>query len=125
MTMPGRAEPALAGPGVDEGLGPAAADLVGSSPSMVVTPRPATRRTGVTQETRGEPSTHTVQQPHWPWGLQPSLGDRHPSCSRRASRSVPPVVVDRDRAAVELEVDRHDLAGVTAAGRRAQRRGLS
>ena len=36
----------------------------GGSPSTVVTRRPATRRSGVTQATRGEPSTQTVQQPH-------------------------------------------------------------
>jgi len=35
-------------------------------PSTVVTVRPATRRAGVTQATRGAPSTNTVQQPHWP-----------------------------------------------------------
>ena len=34
------------------------------APSSVVTWRPAMRRTGVTQATRGAPSTHTVQQPH-------------------------------------------------------------
>ena len=33
-------------------------------PSKVVTLRPATRRSGVTQATRGRPSTQTVQQPH-------------------------------------------------------------
>ncbi len=38
----------------------------GARPSVVVTARPATRRTGVTQDTRGEPSIHTVQQPHCP-----------------------------------------------------------
>ena len=59
-------------------------------PSRVVTSRPASRRTGVTQATRGAPSTHTVQQPHWPWGLQPSLTDRMPSCSRRTSSSEAP-----------------------------------
>ena len=54
-------------------------------PSRVVTSLPASRRTGVTQATRGAPSTHTVQQPHWPWGLQPSLTDRMPSWSRKTS----------------------------------------
>jgi hypothetical protein len=33
-------------------------------PSTVVTERPAMRRSGVTQATRGAPSTSTVQQPH-------------------------------------------------------------
>ena len=40
----------------------------------------------VTQATRAAPSTQTVQQPHWPWGLQPSLTERQRSCSRSASR---------------------------------------
>ena len=57
-----------------------------ASPSTVVTARPATRRAAVTQETRGRPSTQTVQHPHWPCGLQPSLTERQPSCSRSASR---------------------------------------
>ncbi len=55
------------------------------SPSSVVTSRPPRRRTGVTHATRGEPSTHTVQQPHWPCGLHPSLADRTPTCSRNTS----------------------------------------
>src|SRR5205807_1565617 len=39
----------------------------------------------------GEPSTRTVQHPHWPWGLQPSLTERQPSSSRKASSSeIPP-----------------------------------
>ena len=58
----------------------------GVSPSTVVTERPATRRTAVTQATRGAPSTQTVQQPHCPWGLQPSLTEWQRSCSRSASR---------------------------------------
>ena len=33
-------------------------------PSRVVIARPRTRRVGVTHETLGAPSTHTVQQPH-------------------------------------------------------------
>ena len=37
---------------------------VGGAPSSVVTARPATRRTGVTQATLGSPSTQTVQHPH-------------------------------------------------------------
>ena len=35
-------------------------------PSSVMTERPAIRRSGVTQATRGAPSTSTVQQPHCP-----------------------------------------------------------
>ena len=44
--------------------------------SPIVRPRAAT---GVTQATRGCPSTSTVQHPHWPCGLQPSFGERRPS----------------------------------------------
>src|SRR5262249_23113372 len=55
----------------------------------VVTARPATRRSGVTHATRGWPSTSTVQHPHWPCGLQPSLAVRAPRRSRRASSSEP------------------------------------
>jgi hypothetical protein len=62
----------------------------GSIPSSVVTARPSTRRTGVTHETRAEPSTQTVQQPHWPCGLQPSLADLRPSRSRSTSKRVAP-----------------------------------
>ena len=62
----------------------------GSRPSRVVTSRPATRRAGVTQATRGAPSTHTVQHPHWPWGLHPSLAERRPRRSRRTSSSEVP-----------------------------------
>ena len=54
-----------------------------SSPSSVVTDRPATRSTGVTHATRGSPSTSTVQHPHWPCGAQPSFTDT----SRRAARA--------------------------------------
>ncbi len=59
-------------------------------PASVVTSRPAARASGVTQATRGWPSIQTVQQPHWPWGLQPSLGVRAPRRSRSASRREAP-----------------------------------
>ena len=52
--------------------------------------RPATRRTGVTQATRGWPSTSTVQHPHWPCGLHPSLAERSPRSSRSTSSSDAP-----------------------------------
>ena len=58
-----------------------------SSPSTVSTDRPATRRAGVTQATRGAPSTSTVQHPHWPWGLQPSFTEWRPRSSRSTSSS--------------------------------------
>ena len=47
-------------------------------PARVVISRPATRRAGVTQETRAAPSTSTVHAPHWPWGLHPSLTPEMP-----------------------------------------------
>ena len=68
------------------------------------------RRTGVTQATRGKPSTHTVQHPHCPCGLQPSLTERQPSSSRSASRREI-AVVDDDRVAVQGEGDRCGRAG--------------
>ena len=60
------------------------------NPSSVVTDRPDTRRSGVTHDTRGWPSTSTVQHPHCPWGLQPSLTDRRFRGPRSASSRVPP-----------------------------------
>ena len=58
----------------------------GGRPSTVVTERPATRRNAVTQATRAAPSIQTVQHPHCPWGLQPSLTEWQRNCSRSASR---------------------------------------
>jgi hypothetical protein len=62
----------------------------GGRPSTVVTERPATRRTAVTHATRAAPSTQTVQHPHWPWGLHPSLTEWQRNCSRSASSSEVP-----------------------------------
>ena len=59
-------------------------------PSIVVTVRFRTRATGVTHDTLAWPSISTVQHPHWPWGLQPSLAERMPSRSRRASNNEHP-----------------------------------
>ena len=70
----------------------------GSSPSTVVTARPATRRSGVTQATRAEPSTQTVQQPHWPWGLHPSLTERTPEIFTQGIEQGDAVVTDGDVA---------------------------
>ncbi len=61
-----------------------------SSPSIVVTDRPATRWAGVTHATRGAPSTSTVQHPHWPWGAQPSFAPTSPSRSRSTESSDSP-----------------------------------
>ena len=62
----------------------------GLEPAAVVTFRPATRRAGVTQATRGASSTSTVQQPHWPCGLQPSRTASMPRRSRSTPSNVSP-----------------------------------
>ena len=59
-------------------------------PAAVVTCRPATRRAGVTHATRGASSTSTVQQPHWPCGLQPSRTVSMPRRSRSTPSRVSP-----------------------------------
>ena len=121
--MPGRAEPALAGPGGHEGVGPAVPLCRGSSPSIVVTSRPATRRTGVTHDTRGSPSTQTVQQPHWPCGLQPSLTERQPQVlAQRVEEG--DAVGDGDLASVQDEGD-EESGVVLLRGRTPGRAGLS
>ncbi len=66
------------------------ARAAGSSPSTVTTDRSATRAIGVTHATRGSPSTSTVQQPHCPWGAQPSFTERTPRRSRRTVSSDSP-----------------------------------
>src|ERR1700728_3335502 len=88
-TMPGVQKPHWLAPCSTNAAAQRSRSSAGA-PSRVVTRRPATRRTGVTQATRGAPSTHTVQQPHWHWGLQPSFTDRQPSSSRSASRRLIP-----------------------------------
>src|SRR5262249_23291392 len=60
----------------------------GSRPSIVTTDRPTTRAAGVTHATRGSPSTSTVQQPHCPWGAQPSFTERMPRRPRSTDSSV-------------------------------------
>ena len=83
----------------------ASAQRVGRRPARrrVVIARPATRRAGVTQATRGAPSTSTVQHPHWPCGLQPSFAERTPSRSRSTSSSEPPSSATSTCPAVDLE----------------------
>ena len=76
-----------------------------SRPSTVVTARPAMRRAGVTQATRGAPSTSTVQHPHWPWGLHPSLTLRAPEAVPEHLEQRGAVVGDLDRLAVQHEGD--------------------
>ena len=75
---PRGAEPALAAATSRPTRRPSGPASSAGRPSSVVTCRPASRRTGVTHATRGAPSTHTVQHPHWPWGLHPSLAERMP-----------------------------------------------
>ena len=71
----------------------------------MVTSRPSSRRTGVTQATRGAPSTQTVQQPHWPWGLQPSLTERSAELLAEDLEQGRTVVGDLDVGAVDAEPD--------------------
>ena len=87
-----------------------------SRPSTVVMTRPATRRTGVTQATRGAPSTSTVQHPHWPCGLQPSFGERIPRWSRRATSSDEPSSGTSTGGAVDRRRRRRSGAGTGATG---------
>ena len=89
MTIPGVQKPHWLAP-VEQNASPQAASRSAGSPSSVVIDRPLTRRAGVTQATRGCPSTSTVQHLHWPWGLQPSLTDIMPRRSRRTVSSVAP-----------------------------------
>ena len=103
VSLPPRAASRMMMPGVQKPhwLAPAATKAddqrsrtAGGAPSSVVTARPATRRTGVTQATLGRPSTQTVQHPHWPCGLQPSLTEKQPNSSRSASRREIPSATD-------------------------------
>jgi hypothetical protein len=84
--MPGVQKPHWLAP-VAQNASAQASRTAASRPSMVVTARPAIRRAGVTHDTRGWPSTSTVQQPHCPWGLQPSLTLRTPRRPRSTSSS--------------------------------------
>ena len=56
-----------------------------SNPSSVTTERPSTLASDVWHATTARPSTSTVQQPHWPDGEQPSLGEVMSSSSRSAA----------------------------------------
>jgi len=84
MMMPGVQKPHC-DPPVLTNAAAARSRTSASRPSTVVTDRPATRDSGVTQATRGSPSTSTVQHPHWPCGAQPSFTESRPSRSRRTS----------------------------------------
>ena len=88
-TMPGVQNPHWLPPVEQKAAAHASPHLPGPARPTVVISRPATRRTGVTHATRGAPSTSTVQQPHWPWGLQPSFTEVTCSTPRRASSSEP------------------------------------
>src|SRR5438309_3036812 len=89
MMMPGVQNPHWLAP-VAQKASAQARRSSSASPPTVTTERPAIRRAGVTQATRGAPSTSTVQQAHWAWGLQPALGERTPSRSRSTSRREAP-----------------------------------
>ncbi len=86
QTMPGVQNPHWLAP-VAQNASAQRSRVASARPSTVVIDRPATRRAGVTQATRGWPSTSTVQHPHCPWGLHPSLAERSPRSSRRTSSS--------------------------------------
>ena len=100
----GRAEAALARPRAPRTRSTSRPSRTGSRPSRVVTASPGSRRTGVTQATRATPSMRTVQQPHWPWGLQPSLRRAQPELAAERVEEGPlggeldasPVELDRD-----------------------------
>ena len=66
---------------------PSARRTAGSGPRASSPPARRPGGPGSRRRRGAAPSTQTVQQPHWPWGLQPSLSDRHPSRSRSTSRS--------------------------------------
>src|SRR5258707_10723722 len=68
-------------------------------PSRVRTDFPATLFAGTAQETTARPSMITVQQPHWPCGLQPSFGEMTPQWSRSASRRDIPSSISTARVA--------------------------
>ncbi len=63
MTIPGVQNPHWEPP-VEHSARDQPERVTSSRPSRVVISRPATRRSGVTQLTRGSPSTQTVQHPH-------------------------------------------------------------
>jgi tRNA-specific 2-thiouridylase len=56
----------------------------GTPPRFVTDVRPASS-TSSAQVTIGRPSIRARQQPHWPWGWQPSLVEVTPQRSRRVS----------------------------------------
>ena len=49
-----------------------------------------------------------MQQPHWPWGLQPSLTDRTPQLVAEHVEQRGPVVGHLDVGAVDAEPDQRD-----------------
>ncbi len=89
ITIPGVQNPHC-DPPVATNAAAIASRASGSSPSIVVTDRSATRAAAVTHATLASPSTSTVQQPHWPCGAQPSFTETRPSRSRRTDSSDSP-----------------------------------
>ena len=85
----------------------------GGRPSTVVTERPATRRNAVTHATRAAPSIQTVQHPHCPWGLHPSLTEwQLQLLAQRVQEGGPLLVHDGDRRAVEGKGDGRSRGGL-------------
>ena len=87
--IPGVQKPHWLAAGGAERVGPGR-QRASARPSRVVTDRPGDppdRRHA--RDPRAAPSTSTVQQPHWPWGLHPSFAVRTPRSSRSTSSSEP------------------------------------
>ena len=66
-------------------------------PSSVRTLLPAAFSAGIAQETTARSSTITVQHPHCPVGLHPSLGEMSPQLSRSTSSSETPSSISTAR----------------------------
>ena len=98
MTIPGVQKPHWLAP-VEQNASPQAAASPAGSPSSVVIDRPLTRRAGVTQATRGCPSTSTVQHP-LALGAAAVLDRHHAQALAQDRQQRGAVVRHLDRAAV-------------------------
>ena len=127
MTMPGMQKPHCRRAARGERVGEPRRARPRSTPSSVVIALPAAFSSDSWQLTTALPSTSTVQQPHWPDGEQPSLGEVMSSSSRsaasrcgmvgRAPRTGAPL---SGRTVVTVVVDGgHGRRPVRAAARRA------
>jgi hypothetical protein len=77
----------------------------GSKPSRVVTSLPSALSRPVTQLTIAFPSSSTVQQPHWPDGEHPSLGEVMPEFVAQGAEEMRVIGPDRHLSAVDRERD--------------------